>query len=530
MHAKGFAVLCELIKDRRGASLIDSSATFTGTEQAQGRLTVLEKKITDEDVTPEEIQQYVELATSKGLLDNARRTLEQLKKKHPKDVRLSSLYISLCLRQCDDRAAMAAIEAMAADIKPSDDFLDAALAVRRRLGPMLIRPDERHSISLCMIVRNESAMLGACLNGIKPLVDEIILVDTGSDDRTADIGRIFGAQVHAFTWCDDFSAARNFGLSKATGRWVLVLDADEAIASGDFGRLRALIRQNADRAAAFTVQTRNYCRIANSVGWQANDGRYPAHEAGLGWFPSFKVRLFRRDERIGFHFPVHERVEPSLEKAGIAIAVCPVPVHHYGHLNEVRNQEKARQYYTLGVAKLEDLGDDPAAIRELAVQAGQLELWKEAIVLWQRLLSVRPGYVEALVNLSGAHWQLGQYEQALALGLRAQALKPDLKEARYNISVSLLLLGRGGEAVEMLERLVAHCKDYLAARFMLAAAHGCIGNQAQSRILFEALQTTPAGQALGGIAAADLIARMRRHNLDGYADALAGTSAFLNDE
>ncbi|WP_054739610.1 glycosyltransferase family 2 protein [Cellulosilyticum ruminicola] len=88
------------------------------------------------------------------------------------------------------------------------------------------------TISLVMIVKNEEANLPRCLESVQGIVDEIVIVDTGSEDNTKEIAKQFGAKVYDFEWCNDFSAARNYALSKATGDWNLVLDADEYIISG----------------------------------------------------------------------------------------------------------------------------------------------------------------------------------------------------------------------------------------------------------------------------------------------------------
>ena len=413
---------------------------------------------------------YFDTAQKMGRSDQALRLFSMLRQKWPGDMQVCSLYIALCLQTGEDAAAMEAVEAMAATGKPDDALLDVALAVRDRLGPMRADASDAHSLSLCMIVRNEGACLGPCLVAVKPLVDEIVLIDTGSSDRTADIGKLYGASVHHFQWCDDFSAARNFSIKMAQGKWILILDADEAIATADFDTLRKLIRHSHGKTGAFAVETRNYSHLANAVGWQANDGRYPRHEAGVGWFPSIKVRLFQRREEIRFHFPVHERVEPSLRNAGISVNACPVVVHHYGHLNEQRNLQKAHGYYALGYAKLDELGDDLSAIRELAVQAGQLGRWEEAIGLWNRLLKIQPDYSEAIVNLAGVQWQQGNYEASLKSSKLAMQLCPSSKEAKYNHAMSLLFLGKAELAVATLQEVVAVHQSYLGGRFMLAIA------------------------------------------------------------
>ena len=88
------------------------------------------------------------------------------------------------------------------------------------------------SVSLVMIVKNEESTLERCLESVKNIVDEIVIVDTGSVDNTKEIAQRFNAKIYDFEWCNDFSAARNYALSKATGEIRLVLDADEYIIAG----------------------------------------------------------------------------------------------------------------------------------------------------------------------------------------------------------------------------------------------------------------------------------------------------------
>lgn len=97
-------------------------------------------------------------------------------------------------------------------------------------------------ISLVMIVRNEESVLGRCLESVKDHVDEIIIVDTGSSDKTVDIAKAFNAKIYFFEWCNDFSAARNFALSKATNKYRLVMDADEYILEWDTTKVNELLK------------------------------------------------------------------------------------------------------------------------------------------------------------------------------------------------------------------------------------------------------------------------------------------------
>jgi tetratricopeptide (TPR) repeat protein len=472
-------------------------------------------------VDPVALRSYFDRATQNIDVGELAATLEYLRMRFPGDHNIQKLIIAHYLEQQNYPAAMAEIETQLSMCSPDDDFIDAALAVRQKLGPISIAdgPSDRPSVSLCMIVKDEANRLGACLNVAKKLVDEIIVVDTGSKDRSRDIASVFGASTLFYAWDNDFSAARNVSLSHARGDWVLVLDADEIIASQDHGVLRRLLLETKPGTTAYSIETRNYSHVANLYGWQANDGSYPHHEAGLGWVPSRKVRLFPRRNDVQFCFPVHERVEPAIRTAGIDIADGTIPVHHYGDLNQDKKLQKAQTYFQIGLIKLDQLKNDQPAIRELAVQAGELQRWTESIELWQRLLELQPNYVEAYVNISGALWQVGRYREALASAQQAAHLDPHVKESWFNIAVSQLMLGRARKAVALLEALTRRHPAYLSAQFMLAAAYGCLGNQNRSQELFERLRAS-SGRASIFYAMQDLIERIKRGQRNGFAKRL----------
>ena len=101
---------------------------------------------------------------------------------------------------------------------------------------------DEQTIALCMIVKNEEKLLGKCLQSAKSLVDEIIVVDTGSTDRTMEIANEFGARVYQHAWQNSFSEARNHALNYVTSDWILQLDADEQLEQGDIPLVRNLIQ------------------------------------------------------------------------------------------------------------------------------------------------------------------------------------------------------------------------------------------------------------------------------------------------
>jgi len=347
-----------------------------------------------------------------------------------------------------------------------------------------------------MIVKNEERHLTRCLLSAKQIVDEIIVVDTGSIDRTKEIAKAFGARVFDFVWENDFSAARNFSIAQASGKWIFVLDADEVVSHKDYNAFKELIIKDSSEPVAYSIITRNYTLLTNTVGWHANDGCYAKEEAGTGWFPSEKVRLFQKSDQILFQYAIHERVDPSLKAAGFRILKCNIPVHHYGPLLKKKKAEKSEAYYQMGLKKVNETENNLHAIRELAVQAGTLEKWDESIELWKRLISVKPDFPEAFINMGTAHWHLGRYNDALECAKKAIEMAPHTREAHFNYAISELLLGNAQRAIPVLEDLIERSPEYMPAQFMLSAAYFCDKKKEKGLAGLKKLEQTPVGPGL----------------------------------
>ncbi len=147
-------------------------------------------------------------------------------------------------------------------------------------------------ISLCAIVKNEESTLSKCLSSAKKFVNEIVILDTGSTDKTVQIAQGYGAKVHHFEWCNDFSAARNEALKYVTGDWILVLDADETLTPEIIPQLRE------------AIQREEYLLI-NLV----------RDEIGAAQSPySMVSRLFRNHPDIKFSRPYHALVDDSVSE------------------------------------------------------------------------------------------------------------------------------------------------------------------------------------------------------------------------
>jgi tetratricopeptide (TPR) repeat protein len=340
-----------------------------------------------------------------------------------------------------------------------------------------------------MIVKDEEPHIAKCLMSVKPIVDEMIVVDTGSSDRTKSIAAALGARVFDYPWTDDYSEARNYSLSKATGDWVLVLDADEVISPSDHPNLLKLTGQRPRKPVAYILTTRNYTNQAGSRGWVANEGQYSGEEAGQGWVPSSKVRLFFNHQQIRFVNPVHELVEPTLEKLGIKVKACDVPVHHYGRLDQNKLLEKGKEYFRLGIAKIEQTNGDCKALKELAIQASEIGEYDEAVRIWKQVVALQPNDAVAHMNMGFAHLMMRQYPETISASRKAMELDPHLREAVINYSAAEMIAGDLLTAISTLETLLEKNPNYPPAMGRLAAAYLVAGRKEEGLRSLDALKS-----------------------------------------
>lgn len=169
------------------------------------------------------------------------------------------------------------------------------------------------TISLCMIVKNESDTLGRCLDSISGLMDEIIIVDTGSTDNTKDIAAKYTNQIYDFKWIDDFSAARNFSFSKATMDYIYTADADEIIDKANyekFADLKECMMPEVEIVQMKYINDKADNNLQNSI-------------------TEYRPKLFKRLRNFTWIDAIHEtiRLEPVVFDSDISILHRPVGVH-----------------------------------------------------------------------------------------------------------------------------------------------------------------------------------------------------------
>lgn len=184
-------------------------------------------------------------------------------------------------------------------------------------------------ISACIIARDEERFLPGCLRSIHGVVDELIVVDTGSTDRTPAIIAEFGADVRFFPWGDDFSAARNEAIKQATGDWIFSIDADERLLQG-MGP--ALLRPTLEQASAEVGALAVFCNNPALDATHAYPIKEASHDLDQGSVVTLSVlRLFRNLPGMAFQNRCHETIEPSVKALGLSCKQSAVHIWHEGY-------------------------------------------------------------------------------------------------------------------------------------------------------------------------------------------------------
>lgn len=224
------------------------------------------------------------------------------------------------------------------------------------------RLDTRPRVSATLIVRDESKHIDDCLASLTGVVDEIIVVDTGSRDDTVARASRYPVSLHAYPWCDDFSAARNFAIEQARGDWLLYIDADERLQIPDPAIWASVIHDDSKLAWRLLLSLRD------------------------GWTPCPELRLFRNHPLIRFRGVIHESVRASiadLRRSDLRdVGICDIGLRHIGY--EGSQDHKVARNLGLLRAYLADNADRSYCwwhLGETLVLAGDED---GAIAAWQR--------------------------------------------------------------------------------------------------------------------------------------------------
>jgi glycosyltransferase involved in cell wall biosynthesis len=306
---------------------------------------------------------------------------------------------------------------------------------------------EQPLLSLCMIVKNEERVLRTCLKSVRGIVDEIVIVDTGSSDTTMSIAREFGAKEHNFQWTGDFAEARNHALQYCTGKWILYLDADEYLTDKSRQELRTFISALPEKVGGAI------CTIISPH--RNNDTTSEVHRGG---YP----RLFRNYgfPKIQFRGRVHEQITPSILECGGSIVQSSLEIYHTGYDIERDDMEKkVRRNYELLIKHVQDEPLNAYAWFQLGQTLGRMEMaekseeaLKFALELGSLSTPISASAASTLAHLCGSN---KRYEEALYWAEYSLNKVPEQLLAMNYKAHALLYLGRYDESEECFRNVLA---------------------------------------------------------------------------
>ena len=359
---------------------------------------------------------------------------------HPEGwVFLSEVAVSAGHRTLARRCAQKAV-ALTPNWKPAKRQLSGITGGADKPTAELSEPPLREGLaprlSVCLIAKNEERFLDGCLQSIRGLADQLILVDTGSTDRTVEIARNHGAEIHFRAWDHDFSAARNAALLHARGDWILILDADEEVSPTYHAALRALLTR------------------PNAIAY-----RLPLVDVGReGEGVSQVPRLFRNAPQQFYVSRIHEQVYASLElnreKWSMENLFGDAQLIHHGYQAEVvKSRDKVQRNLRLLEQANEEYPNDVNLLMNLG-----LELWRSG----------------------QQHYGLGYYQQAYTAMLQQPYAQtpPELREVLLTQYAShLLTLQLCQEVISLFhERAVAPKARTASQHFIMGLAHSALKN------------------------------------------------------
>jgi glycosyltransferase involved in cell wall biosynthesis len=364
--------------------------------------------------------------------------------------------------------------AIAPDRKDIHDFLyqvnlqisKTNIVDEEQLNSIKNEVDKKHPfLSVSMIVKNEEKMLPGCIDSVKRIADEIIIVDTGSEDTTKEIAKRMGAKVYDFVWSDDFSEARNESLSHCRGQWVLYLDADERLEESSEKRIIEMLKHTPDNIGGYHVTIESsHLQLTGET--EVHRGGYP--------------RLFRNYgyPKVKFTGSIHEQISPSIIELGKTIGFSDIVIKHLGYdmSRDVMEKKIKRNYYML----LKQVKTDPLdaySWYQLGQTLAQMQLFKEAesairfsvesgvlsdsvyasaaatlsqmsgnqknfedALLWaERSLEKAPNQLYAMSLRAYSHYYLGNYEQAekdFIEALRRKKINKGVPRSGFDIDIT----------------------------------------------------------------------------------------------
>jgi glycosyltransferase involved in cell wall biosynthesis/chaperonin cofactor prefoldin len=292
-------------------------------------------------------------------------------------------------------------------------------------------------LSVCMIVKNEAKNIARCLQSVSNIADEMVVVDTGSEDDTKAIAAKHGAMVYDFQWVDDFSKARNYSIDHATGDWILILDGDDEFEKKDGEKLLELINSE-DAADIYIFNT--VCYIGS--------------KPGSDQIMNVNLRLFRNLPEFRYQGRIHESVAPP--SPNTKMKACDITIYHYGYLNSVVNEQNKRE-------------------RNMRILGQQL---KES-----------PENPYFLFCMGNEYFAIADYDKALEyfLSSYAKCHMQDIYVPKLMLRIVMSYEAKGsfGKALEYIEKALNFYPQYTDAEFLRGGIYHKTGNVIKAVSSFE---------------------------------------------
>ena len=335
-----------------------------------------------------------------------------------------------------------------------------------------------------MITKNEEKYLEQCLNSVKEIADEIIVVDTGSKDKTKEIAKKFNAKIFDFKWIDDFSAARNESLNHATKDWILVLDADEVIEKKDLETLKNSIRifgaqkisnkfsseikniaENPEDFAGFQFEQRSYINNFFESAVKNNSDFEPVKNYQF-YIPHFLCRLFKNNLGLKFRHRVHELVEDSITEKGLKYKRTNVVLHHFGSVKDEKLiAEKTGQYSNIILKQIEE---NPSSAR-YNYQAGRMYLGRNdfgnALKYFEKAAKIDPKYKLVFSEIAKIYLEMNDKNRAIEYFKKSMKNNADNPSPANNLAVVYMSTGKFKQAKEILEEQLKKHPDNKALEY-----------------------------------------------------------------
>ncbi len=268
-------------------------------------------------------------------------------------------------------------------------------------------------LSLCMIARDEEVFLPRCLESVQGVVDEIILVDTGSRDATPEIARAYGARIVSFPWSGSFGEARNQGMNEAKGDWILVMDPDESLHPEDRSVLKEAIVAADDGTEGLIV------KVINFFGKQAGDD----------FVVDPVCRVFRNRPAYRYRERIHEEIGRAIlaRRPEAILAFTGVRILHYGYLNHVLEGKRKGERNRLILERVvREQPEDSSVLYCYGAELFQAGLYEESLHYLNRAKATcltKDGFVsDMVVKIALCYREMGRLEEA------AEALEQGIQE------------------------------------------------------------------------------------------------------